>query len=101
MTTAALITGEDGLDVIFNKPGSQNERRNRKIKLKYDGTSEAIGSIYSSLVIGVSRNPSLKDELLNIANYGHASVLAGEDLEMIPEFFEAIRGSVNETCIFC
>ncbi len=91
MVTTAAITGDESLDLILNTPGSQNERRTSTNKKKYDGTIDAIGSIYASLVIGVSRNPSLKDALMNITNYGHAAVLAGEDLEMIPEFFETLR----------
>ncbi|EJK50978.1 hypothetical protein THAOC_29901 [Thalassiosira oceanica] len=41
-----------------------------------DGKAIALGSIFGSLLIGVSTNPSLSEELLVGAIYGQASVLA-------------------------
>ena len=40
------------------------------------GAGVGIGNIFSALVLGISRNPSLKDELFKMAIFGFALMLA-------------------------
>jgi len=46
---------------------------------------DGIGSIYGALIFGISRNPSLKDELEKAAIFGAAAVLADDDPGRISE----------------
>ncbi|GFH53225.1 predicted protein [Chaetoceros tenuissimus] len=52
---------------------------------------DAIGVIYGSLIIGVSRNPSLKNELVELALLGHASALTGDDLDSLNVNVEKLK----------
>ena len=58
--------------------------------IKGSEKADAIGTIYGSLVIGVSRNPSLKDELFKLATLGHAAALAGDDVDEIADKVESL-----------
>jgi len=60
---------------------------------------DALGTIYGLLVMGVSRNPSLREELVKIATFGHASVLAGRDEELIQEKYDALFAAANTTML--
>ena len=50
-----------------------------------ENKADAIATIYGSLIIAVSRNPPLKDELFEVATFGHAAALAGDDVDKIDD----------------
>jgi F0F1-type ATP synthase membrane subunit c/vacuolar-type H+-ATPase subunit K len=52
--------------------------------------SAGIGTIYHALVMAISRNPSLRNNLLRAAVFGHASVIAGNDVTKIKDLYDAI-----------
>ncbi len=80
--------------VLSSNPSRGGHKSN---KATAAGVADAIGTIHAALIIGVSRNPSLRDELMKIAFFGHASVLAGGDLEMTPDILSDLLVAFNET----
>jgi hypothetical protein len=65
---------------------------NAKVEEELSGNdlSAGIGTIYHGLVLGLSRNPSLRDEMLKTAAFAHASVIAGNDVTRIKDLYDAI-----------
>jgi len=57
--------------------------------------TDAIGTIWGSLVLGISRNPSLKDELYKAAVIGSSIVLAGDKPGQIAEKFAIISSEIE------
>lgn len=92
-----LVTGEE-IDMVFTKRQTKKAGKISK-KRRNDAAdpSDALGTIYGSLLLSVSRNPTLADELIKLAAFGHASVIGGEDLEHIPALFDEIGEAMNMT----
>ena len=46
------------------------------------GAGVGIGTVFGALVLGVSRNPSIKDELQQLAIFGFAIVVAAKNVDL-------------------
>lgn len=86
--TSSQVFLEEGVYAIGSKNTQNKENRrlqnwnnnnNNNNRRQKCCPEDAIGTVYGSLVIAISRNPSLSDELLKTAIIGHASILAGND----------------------
>lgn len=73
----------DDPEYALTYSGSSQNGKNKKRGVRGKETSkgagccneDALGTIFGSLIIGVSRNPSLKDELSKIAAFGAGLVV--------------------------
>ena len=48
---------------------------------------DSLGTIWGATILGISRNPSLKDEIINTAIAGSAAVLAGRDVDKVDDYY--------------
>lgn len=99
---AVMATLADDERILFNEKTQNEENKQRQLWDDGHGSKnkqqkccpqDAIGTIWGSLVLGVSRNPTLKDELFKAAIQGTAAVLAGDQPSKI---FEKAATIVSE-----
>jgi F-type H+-transporting ATPase subunit c len=62
---------------------------------KFIGAGVGIGTVFGALVIGVSRNPSLKDELFKLAIFGFALTEAIVLFSLLTNFFKTVLVSIR------
>ena len=87
---AGIIEPDEQEEYPIQQHGRKTEWSN---PIKGSEKADAIGTIYGSLALSVSRNPSLKTELFQIALFGHAAALAGDDVD---EFSDKVESLVEE-----
>lgn len=91
-TSFAVLDAEGGegiTDVVAGLRGSNKVLKGSERRLWLnDGSEEsqaATGLIHGNLVIAISRNPSLKDELRNEAIFGSALAYSNGDIHKVPK----------------
>ena len=93
--------GSDKRAVLAGLRGSNKVLKGSERRLWLnDGSEEsqaATGLIYGNLVIGVSRNPSLKDELNKEAIFGSALAYSNGDIHKVPTIAAEIAVAQRET----
>ena len=98
------VGDEEGM--VF--PGNTNNKKNRKLNRNVKGANkkkdkkqrnlknqsgdsccveDSLGTIWGATILGISRNPSLKDELIDTALAGSAAVLAGRDIDKVDDYY--------------
>jgi len=93
-----LIADDEGL--LFGETQNDKNRRlqtawNRNLQQKCC-PQDGIGSIWATLILGISRNPSLKDELYRAALIGTAVTLAGDKPENTFEKAAVVASEIEQ-----
>ena len=103
-----VLNVEDEEDLVLVFPENTNNKKNRKLNRNVKGANkkkdkkqrnlknqsgdsccveDSLGTIWGATILGISRNPSLKDELIDYALAGSAAVLAGRDIDKVDDYY--------------